>query len=742
VVSATVYIALLVVSAVLTTGLGIYAYRHREEPGASAFVALMAILTNWSAVYAIGLSTTDEFWRILWLRTVWFSTGTIEVWLLLFALAYTGHDEFINRKTVAMLLVVPGLIIFATWTNPIHHLFWTEHNIVHSGGLVLVNPTWGVLFWVEVIYTYLLVAVASALLIRLIYQSDYLFTDQSALLLVGIATPFVASAADVFVFADQPAIDPTPFAFTVTGVAFAYALFRRQLFDMVPATRQLGRNAAISQLDAGVVIVDNANRIVYCNTAAEEVLECDAADAVGRDVELLVDESRLDFDTADALAEVERDGDVYEVRTSPITDRRDRRIGNTLVVHDVTARKEREQRLARQRDELETVNDLNAVIRGVNQALVSALSRGEIEETVCERVADADLYRTACIADMATWNGDADRWTVAGDTDRWGAGDGDASAGPPVVEGELGGGDGVDSGDAGDESTAQLVAGSDGEDGTWTVVPLVYGRTVYGALGLYTDRETVSDRERSVLGELGETIGHAINAVETRQLLSAETVVELELEVDDDSDPLVAASAEADATFELEGLVPAGEGGPVAYLLVSDADTATAREALDSVTRGAVRTVREGEEGLLEWTASGETPLGTLVDHGASVSEVRADGGRARYDLAIASDSNVRALVDHLDEQFDGTRVLSKREQTRAVEDVGELPGDGLEDLTDRQREVLEAAYRAGYFEWPRDSNAEEVAETLDISSATLHSHLRKAEGSILADMFDASREE
>ena len=723
-VAAGVYIALLVVSAVLTTALGIYAYRHRDEPGASAFVALMAILTNWSAVYAIGLVTTDEFWRIVWLRAVWFSTGTIEVWLLLFALAYTGHDEFINRKTVATLLVVPATVIFATWTNPLHNLFWTEHNIVQSGGLVLVDPSWGVLFWVEVIYTYLLVAVASALLIRLIYQSDYLFTDQSVLLLVGIATPFVASATDVFVLSDQPAIDPTPFAFTVTGVAFAYALFRRQLFDLVPATRQLGRNAAISQLDAGVVIVDNANRIVYCNTAAEEVLDCDAADAVGRDVELLVDESRLDFDTDDALAEVERDGDTYEIRTSPITDRRGRRIGNTLVVHDVTARKEREQRLARQRDELETVNDLNAVIRGVNQALVSALSREEIEETVCEKIAAADLYRTAAIADMPTWSGEADRWTTAGDADASG---GDGPPAPPAVEGELG----PDDGDA----ATNLAA--DAQSGTWSVVPLVYGRTVYGALGLYTDRESVSDRERSVLGELGESIGHAINAVETRQLLSAESVVELELELDDDSDPLVAAATAADCRFDLEGLVPAGEDGPVAYLLVAGTDTEAAREALDGVATGAVRTIREGEDGLLEWRVTGDAPLGTLVDHGASVTEVRADGGRARYDLAIASASNVRSLVDHLGEQFDGARVLSKRERTRAVEDAGELPGDGFDDLTDRQREVLDAAYRAGYFEWPRDSNAEEVAETLDISSATLHSHLRKAEGSILADMFD-----
>lgn len=728
--SATIHITLLSISATLTTALGLYAYRERQEPGATAFVVLMAVLASWSATYAIGLLTPAGPWRIFWLRVVWFSTGTIEVWLLLFALAYTGYDEFVTRRTVAGLLVVPAIVIAAIWTNPLHHLFWIEHSFITVDGLVIENPTWGVLFWAEVVYTYLLVAVASALLIRLIYQSDFLYTDQSALLLVGIVVPFITSVLDVFVFSDVAAIDPTPYAFTITGVAFAYALFHHQLFDLVPATRQLGRNAAISQLDAGVVIVDNANRIIYCNAAAEEVLGCEPTDAVGNDVELLVDRSRLDFETEDALAEIERGGLVYEIRASPITDRRDRRIGNTLVIHDVTARQRRERQLARQRDELETVNDLNAVLRGVNQALVSARSRGEIERAVCDRLADSDLYRVACLADIPTWSGDADRWTVA---------DGGHATvpTPPVLDGDLRSTEGEST-----DETVPLVAGEDDDSGTWTVVPVLFGRTVYGALGLYTERDNVSDRERSILGELGETIGHAFNAVESRQLLSAESVVDLELESTSGVDPLVAVTEELSCELKLQGVVPAREGGPIAYVSATGSDAGSARGALAVVAAGEVDLVREdGGESLLEWRVGGESLLGTLVEYGANVTEVRADGGRAQYDLSIASESSVRSLMEQIDSRYEGVRVLSKVERTQALEEEGGLSPEQLDHLTDRQRESIEAAYRAGYFNWPRDSTAEEVAETLDISSATLHSHLRKAEQSLLAELFDTDEE-
>jgi predicted DNA binding protein len=57
--------------------------------------------------------------------------------------------------------------------------------------------------------------------------------------------------------------------------------------------------------------------------------------------------------------------------------------------------------------------------------------------------------------------------------------------------------------------------------------------------------------------------------------------------------------------------------------------------------------------------------------------------------------------------------------------------------MTDRQQEALEAAFRAGYYDWPRESTAEEVADSLDIASPTLHGHLRKAENQMLRSFFE-----
>lgn len=57
--------------------------------------------------------------------------------------------------------------------------------------------------------------------------------------------------------------------------------------------------------------------------------------------------------------------------------------------------------------------------------------------------------------------------------------------------------------------------------------------------------------------------------------------------------------------------------------------------------------------------------------------------------------------------------------------------------LTDRQLEVLRAAYELGYFEQPRAANATEVAEKLGITQSTFSEHLLAAQSKLFADVLE-----
>ena len=84
------------------------------------------------------------------------------------------------------------------------------------------------------------------------------------------------------------------------------------------------------------------------------------------------------------------------------------------------------------------------------------------------------------------------------------------------------------------------------------------------------------------------------------------------------------------------------------------------------------------------------------------------------------------------------------REMLRDYEAAGATPdllklaayegeGDALEDLTARQREVLETAYDLGFYEVPREASTAEVAGELDLDPATVAEHLQRAERNLLA---------
>jgi hypothetical protein len=292
-------------------------------------------------------------------------------------------------------------------------------------------------------------------------------------------------------------------------------------------------------------------------------------------------------------------------------------------------------------------------------------------------------------------------------------------------------------------------------------VPVGYGDTTYGVLAVYTDRpDAFAARERTAFTTLGEVLGLAINAAKQRRLLLSDTSVELELRFDAEAAPLAALASRLGCRLVGAGAVPVDGGSVIQFFTVEGTAPAAVLDRLrgsDGPSLAAGRVVEgdgdgdgdgddEGGPGqgsshgadLLSLRLSGESPLVWLVDHGATIRSVVVESGRLEVAATVAP-AESRTLLDDLGDTFPGVKLTGKRETDRDVRTAGAFRSTVRGRLTDRQYETLRTGYLAGYFDWPRRSTAEEVADTMGISSATLHGHFRKSLRELLEVFFEGN---
>ncbi len=271
-------------------------------------------------------------------------------------------------------------------------------------------------------------------------------------------------------------------------------------------------------------------------------------------------------------------------------------------------------------------------------------------------------------------------------------------------------------------------------------IPISYRGTTYGALVVYATKLTsVTDRERSVFSELGETIGHAINAVESKKLLYSDRVLELEFSITNTGSFFVVTSEELGCSFELDGVVPSVDDVYHFYVTSSGVVPEKVIETGGGIPQNRTRSnhPRDGRRGAI----GGVVPRNrngrpsahrTRGLHPTGVDRERGGKHRRRS----SGETHVRHFSDAVEEVYSEGSLLSKQSSERPFHSTSEFYHELGETLTERQAGILQAAYLAGYFDYPRASSGKELAETLDISSPTFHQHLQAAERKLFTLLF------
>lgn len=301
------YALSLFISALISGATAFYSWRRRPAPGAVLFALLMLAITVWTWGYGLELTCLTLACMLFWIKVEYLGIATLPAIWMVFTLQFAGHETWLTWRRAALLFVVPALTLLLNWTNEFHYWHYRSVAVNTSSPFPLLAIVRGPWYWAHIAYFYLMLLAGTMLLWQMFQRSAGLYRRQAGFILVGALAPWAINIAYMAGLRPFAYLDLTPFAFTVTGLAVVWGLFRYHLLDIVP----VARDKVLESMSDGMLVLDMQARIVDANPAVLQLLNRSAAEVIGQPAAQIL--SRW----PDLL---ERYGNVYEAQSQIVLD--------------------------------------------------------------------------------------------------------------------------------------------------------------------------------------------------------------------------------------------------------------------------------------------------------------------------------------------------------------------------------------------------------------------------------------
>lgn len=385
----SVYFWLYLISIAVNLVMIFYMIPNRRAGGAAAFIAVLICCSVWSLTSAAESIVPDAAGKLLWLR-IGYPAHTFGplAWFVMI-LRLTEHDRWLERKKLLLLCMIPIITSVLALTN-FHGLMWAGCGLSYQGAYPVLSLRYGVWFWIHMVYATGLDALSVVLAARYGLRQTPLYKKRYASLVFPVV--FVWLVNTPYLLHLGLPVDLTPVAWGAATPTVLWALFRNDLFDLVP----IARTRVMESLSAGVLLIDRKNRVVDLNPAAVRIFQCTPDKTVGLGAdeffsgwpELLLqiggNRSQAEWKAPDGLCYV---SSYYEIK------RKKNILGRMLILRDVTEERrmqaelletQRQMAVQQERERMarDMHDDMGQIMGFVNvqaQAVQEYLKRGQTE---------------------------------------------------------------------------------------------------------------------------------------------------------------------------------------------------------------------------------------------------------------------------------------------------------------------------------------------------------------------------
>ncbi|RMC99299.1 diguanylate cyclase [Aquitalea palustris] len=402
--------------------IGILAWERRQVTGARYLAWLMLAVTVWAGAAMLELSSSLLHEKIFWSKVEYLGTLSAPVLFFLLAADYNQLDKALRLRSIATLFVIPLLSLALAISNEKHGLIWSSYQASPSGhNLLIFNH--GPLFWLLVAgYSYLMMLLASLLLLRTLHFYPPHYRGQSLILMLGAIVPWVGNLLYLSGNIPLRGLDPTPLCFAITGMVFAFDLLYLRMLYVVP----IARGNAFNAMGDGIVVIDPNKTVLDINPAAANLFGKPAAVLCGQPLQIA---ALLAVADQDGAHQVELNGpgsrSILEVRAFPIRESGVTLGGRMLVLRDISRQRRAEEalhqaymQLKNRIDEIETLQDTLRE-QALHDPLTGLYNRRYLEETLSREISRAEREQqplSFALIDLDNFKGVNDRYGhMAGD---------------------------------------------------------------------------------------------------------------------------------------------------------------------------------------------------------------------------------------------------------------------------------------------------------------------------------------
>ncbi|HPD38404.1 MAG TPA: histidine kinase N-terminal 7TM domain-containing protein [Mesotoga infera] len=360
--------------------LGMYSFYKRELTGARPLGFLMFAITWWSAMYGLELLSNDLQQMRLLNRISYPAIVSLPVFVFMFVMAILDRREWFTVKRVILLFIVPTIVDLAMWTNEFHWLFYRVSEIDTQWPFPVQKLVHGPLFWINIVYTYVLLMCSIVLLLREWFYSERAYRTQLGIVLLGMAFPMLVNLNYLFKILPVGYIDLTPVAFFLTALFAALSIFKFRLFDLRP----IAKETVISNLEDGIVVIDKLGTLIDVNPVSVRLLEIDGDKALGLSIEDAFSRipTLLDFiESTDSRSELVIGERIIESRKTSIMSKRGKLRGHIVLLTDITDHKRTEEALRKSQEMYRTLATTDMLTGVLNRYSLDQLLERETERS-------------------------------------------------------------------------------------------------------------------------------------------------------------------------------------------------------------------------------------------------------------------------------------------------------------------------------------------------------------------------